>query len=527
MERKPPTHEPPLRLGPRARFDAVEALLHEAGYKESTLLDLLGLGELSGLTTLDPRVVRLENADPLLSALMRLFLLVEPVPRAEAEEGPLASAMEALLALDLVRPGGPSEPGSEADTYHGTVRILPVAGLLLACDRHRNPDGSRPEVLPDIVFPGTAAPTQQFLRILPHGKAGDVLDLGTGTGVAALILSRTAEHVVATDVTDRAVHFTRFNARLNGRDNVEVLRSDVWEALEGRTFDRIVAHPPFVPAPADEQVFRDAGVTGEAITRRVVSGLREHLREGGALYCMCGGWNEPAAPFEVRARGWLGDADDEFDVVFARAADESLEEIVRRVVERVGSGPEAHRLGAWRRQLDAHGFGRWVLGALVVERRGENREDGGPITLARTFGAGTDADAFARALELSRWRQRIEAGEGPGPVLATAQPRFAGGFLSQITFAPGTGGLEAREALAEVDAPFPETLRMEPWMMNILSRLDGRRTVSQVLSEARQDGMVPDGFGLDELAHLVADLVERGYLLMDEEETADAGAIRA
>src|SRR5699024_5228937 len=42
-----------------------------------------------------------------------------------------------------------------------------------------------------------------------------VLDLGTGCGIQALRAARYADHVVATDISERALAFTRMNAILN------------------------------------------------------------------------------------------------------------------------------------------------------------------------------------------------------------------------------------------------------------------------------------------------------------------------
>ena len=42
-----------------------------------------------------------------------------------------------------------------------------------------------------------------------------MLDLGCGGGIQALHASRHADHVVATDLSDRALAFAAFNAALN------------------------------------------------------------------------------------------------------------------------------------------------------------------------------------------------------------------------------------------------------------------------------------------------------------------------
>src|SRR5439155_20466419 len=194
------------------------------------------------------------------------------------------SELGALEALDLLRPGALGHCYSPAFVY-------PVAGFVIASDRHDSPDGSDLVLASDVVFPALDAGTLRFLGVIPRSPARDALDLCAGTGIAALVLSRHVERVVAADITPRAGHFATFNARLNGRTNVEVVQGDLYEAVAGRTFDRIVAHPPYVPALEQARVFRDGGDTGETVLRRIVAELPRYLRPGGALYCVAAGWD--------------------------------------------------------------------------------------------------------------------------------------------------------------------------------------------------------------------------------------------
>lgn len=71
-------------------------------------------------------------------------------------------------------------------------------------------------------------------------------DLGTGTGVLALVLAqRGVERVVATDINPRAVACARDNAhRLGVADRVEAIEADLFP--DGRA-DLIVCNPPWLP----------------------------------------------------------------------------------------------------------------------------------------------------------------------------------------------------------------------------------------------------------------------------------------
>ena len=76
------------------------------------------------------------------------------------------------------------------------------------------------------------------------------MDLGTGNGIQALLLSDHAEQVVAVDVNDHALELARFNAILNGRDDrIEFRHGSFLEPVAGERFDLVVSNPPYVLSP--------------------------------------------------------------------------------------------------------------------------------------------------------------------------------------------------------------------------------------------------------------------------------------
>jgi release factor glutamine methyltransferase len=72
-----------------------------------------------------------------------------------------------------------------------------------------------------------------------------VLDMGTGSGVNAILASSKATDVVAVDINPHAVAAARANAALNAAaDRLVVVEGDLFDAVEGR-FDLVVFDPPF------------------------------------------------------------------------------------------------------------------------------------------------------------------------------------------------------------------------------------------------------------------------------------------
>src|SRR5262249_28318422 len=146
-------------------------------------------------------------------------------------------------------------------------------------------------------------------------RCDSLLDLGTGTGVAAFFAARQfAQHVWAVDITERAGHFTRFGRRLKNIPNVNVLRRGLFEPCEGRQFDRIVTHPPYALHSTSGYVYADGGDDGEKLTRRILGSVYRHLKPGGMLAAWTTALDLKAAPLEQRVRAMLGDDQAECDV---------------------------------------------------------------------------------------------------------------------------------------------------------------------------------------------------------------------
>jgi release factor glutamine methyltransferase len=119
-------------------------------------------------------------------------------------------------------------------------------------------------------------------------EADRVLDMGTGSGVNAILAARTAREVVAVDVNPDALRAARRNAELNGvADRVHVLESDVFDNVEG-VFDLIVFDPPFRWfAPRDMAERATADEDYRALTR-FFDEVGGRLADGGRILVFFG-----------------------------------------------------------------------------------------------------------------------------------------------------------------------------------------------------------------------------------------------
>ncbi|MBK5254819.1 MAG: class I SAM-dependent methyltransferase [Vicinamibacteria bacterium] len=113
-----------------------------------------------------------------------------------------------------------------------------------------------------------------------------VADVGTGSGLLALVAARLGASVWATDINPASVDCARENAERNGlADRVNVVNSDVLEGLPpGLRLDFVVSNPPFYPR--DALNLRDrafAAGAGYGFFERLAAALGARLAPGGSL----------------------------------------------------------------------------------------------------------------------------------------------------------------------------------------------------------------------------------------------------
>ena len=138
-------------------------------------------------------------------------------------------------------------------------------------------------------------------RMLYKAPCETGVDLGTGSGVLGLVMTDYCKSVVATDVNPRALVIARFNGAVNDARNFEVLASDLFDALPGRTFDRLAFSSPV----AEELTSRTWLQVGESILERFYSQLPGRLNPGGIAQVNMCFRDLRGAPFFPRMDRWL------------------------------------------------------------------------------------------------------------------------------------------------------------------------------------------------------------------------------
>jgi release factor glutamine methyltransferase len=125
----------------------------------------------------------------------------------------------------------------------------------------------------------------------------EILDVGTGSGCIAVSLAYYIKNcrVTAVDISSDAVCLARINACNAGvSDKVDFICGDLFDPVDGRTFDIIVSNPPYVLSGdirdlQDEvrnyepAIALDGGIDGLVFYRRIAADAWRFLNDDGLL----------------------------------------------------------------------------------------------------------------------------------------------------------------------------------------------------------------------------------------------------
>ena len=373
--------------------------------------------------------------DPL-ATLTRLWLLQDPVPRAELE-----SALPGLVApmLDAGLLTGDAEP-VHAKHVHAEVDLRPYAaddGVdgWIAADLTPGLDTRIAPIRPDYVL-GVSSASSTLAQLTLRRPVGRALDLGTGCGVQSLHLARHAEHVVATDLNPRALTLARLTAGLNGVE-LDLRQGNLYEPVEEERFDLIVTNPPYVMSPpgGERLAYREGNFTGDGLVEAVVRGGVERLTAGGVLQVL-GNWAHIRdQDWTERVGGWLGEGLDVHVVERETLEPAAYVELWLADAGLSGAPDYRERYLAWCDYFDDLGIEAVGLGWLLARRtdaaRPYRRLESWPYAVEQPLAPALAAelDAVRRDQEMTdadilsrRWRLAADVGEESFGVPGAADP---------------------------------------------------------------------------------------------------------
>ncbi|MGV2985356.1 class I SAM-dependent methyltransferase [Microbacterium sp. AGC85] len=297
-----PTPDPSL-------VDALASDLDAADFRSEPLRRLWGeeADDALGRGVLEPLLRAIARDVGTLATLGRLFVLGMPQPVALVDQALPRLGFEGLIGLGLARFSDDEEDVAPAALIRpqSFVDSDGIGEWWIASDLDELALGT--ELPADHVL-GVGGASRTLAELIVPVPVGRALDLGTGCGIQALLVSRHAGEVVATDISARALAFAELNARLNGVSNVTFRQGSMFEPVEGEAFDLIVSNPPFVITPRVDGVtayeYRDGGLIGDALVEHFVRTAPAHLTPGGIAQLL-GNWETVETSGLDRLESWI------------------------------------------------------------------------------------------------------------------------------------------------------------------------------------------------------------------------------
>ncbi len=114
---------------------------------------------------------------------------------------------------------------------------------------------------------------------------GNMLDLGTGTGIAGITAAMNGCAVTFADINPDAVECAKANASDNKVEGKFIV-SDMFSGIEGM-FDTIAFNPPYLPSEQSDGAKGDIALEGGGSGRKLIniflSGFKEHVTSNYAV----------------------------------------------------------------------------------------------------------------------------------------------------------------------------------------------------------------------------------------------------
>ena len=486
-------HPIPDRAAARVLGDA----LRRVGFTEEAVTDVLG-EDAYGLTRDDVPAGERRLPDSRLGTVIRAVFLQQPVPAADIAHAIGRAAVEALATTGL------ADVGDEV-ALHG--RIVPVGDLYVTSDDFPGEDAELDP--PDFVAAYT--PTSKLCDALtPRGPVDRALDIGTGSGVQAMLSARQAREVVATDVNPRALAFTELNAALNGFTNIECRLGSLFEPVEGETFDVITSNAPFVVSPENRWAYRDGGLEADQFSELIVREAIRHLSDDGYATLLVSWVAEDEDASEARPLAWTDDSGCDSWILPIYALD-PLDHAVRWNVHLAGQAePFGQVIDRWTSYLEELGIEVVTEGAVLLHRRA------GAAHTARVDVVDDDVvdhagDQIKRAFEA---RARL-VDLGKQKELLAEHLSLAGVVRLERELDAQNGRPREGAAVVQMVDGMNLAIETQPTLLEVVGALDGGETLGDAIeATAARHGLA--GSGAKRLRRdaldLVHDLLELGVL---------------
>ncbi|HET6795255.1 MAG TPA: methyltransferase [Acidimicrobiales bacterium] len=480
------------------RIRRARDVLRSHDYADGPIAELLhfdGPAPLSAKTI--PVMVRRTSGGSALETLVRLFIVGIAVDRAAVEAALAPMTVDDWVSLGLLAPGG-------ADgSVLGAVQLRCYQDLVVAFDFTDRPWA---HLARDYVM-GISVTTLTLAGLTVRRPCRAALDLGTGSGFQALLAAGHSEQAVAVDRNPRAVGITRFNAAINGIDNLTALEGDLFEPVGRRRFDLIVSNPPFVISPESSHWFLHSGMQGDDMCRRIAARAGAHLEEGGLCQYLAN-WVIPEdGSWRERLAGWFDGTG--CDALVLERGRRQPDEYAASWIEADAEGLESltESLDRWLSYYADAGIAGMGTGLITLRRRatGPNWVKISESPDNMTFPCGDEVERTLAA------RDFLEGTDDAG--FLDVSLRLSPDVRLLREAAARDGRWDTTAAHLRRTVGFQYSGSIDGFGAEVVLHCDGTRTVRQVLTElAAGLGVEPEA-AFTGGVQLMRELVERGFLL--------------
>lgn len=459
------------------------------------------------------------------STAVRLFLLARAVSR-DAAARLLGSdeRVARLIEIGLLVP----ERAGDRDAVRASCAIQCVneGDDRFYFARDFAPDVLGGDLANDHVL-GVALATRTLASRTVRRPVTRALDIGTGQGYQALLASRHAKSVVATDISPRALRLAALTTSLNaqslvGAGPIELREGGLYDPIApDERFGLIVSNPPFVIAPPHELVGVGGAHEGDVLVEQMLRGAASQLEEGGYACVFCN-WHHPdAASWRSRPQAWLDGLG--VDVLVQRLRTDTPEGYANRWIREMGFAQSATSGSAagverWTSYYASLGIGGISLGMIYLRKR-TPAAGGTPnwfradvLDEARFAGERSGAQVE----RIMRWQTVLERAAMDGAdsgLLLETRPRLAADHELEQTLHAALGeGWHVTGSLLRQTQGYQFPIRLQGALMDLLVRFDGQATLREIVETMAAEAGAEPGPMMMQAPMIVKRLGMDGYL---------------
>jgi hypothetical protein len=340
---------------------------------------------------------------------------------------------------------------------------------------------------------------QMMAWVTVRRRVDTALDLGTGPGLQALIAARHCNTVTGVDINARALGFARSNAALNETLSAEWLEGNWLEPVAERRFDLVVANPPYVISPDAEFLYRDGGLPGDQLCRRLIEEIPLHLEQRGIAQVQCD-WIEPTeGDWTESVRTWVTCSGcDALLIRFATLDPVSYAAAWNERLRTTDPAAYERALDRWVAYYDERGIQR-IASGLVCLRRRESGAGRVHAVAAHHRPSGICGDHALRLLDVIDHLDRLRDDDA----LLGERLCLVDGHRIRQTLRFEAGRYRSHPAVISTEPGLGVTATVDPDALDVLFRCDGSHRLGDLLDESLRETVLP----------AARDLLAKGFLV--------------